>query len=198
MSYGRSYARTGPTAPAKPAPACVWHAGGASGAVLGVRRSRGSALTLEPGPGFTVASVATRTISRAAADAGVSPDTLRYYERVGLLEPPERSSSGYRIYDASTTERIRLIKGAQALGLSLGSIRELLAMLDRGACPCGHTRNLAEQRVTEIDAEIRRLTVLRNDLVALADGIDECPTAPAGLCWCQTALTQKGGDADGE
>jgi MerR family regulatory protein len=72
-----------------------------------VRRSRGLALTLEPGPGFTVAGVATRTISWAAADAGVSPDTLRYYERAGLLEPPERSSSGYRIYDASTTDRTR-------------------------------------------------------------------------------------------
>jgi DNA-binding transcriptional MerR regulator len=153
---------------------------------------------LEPGPGFTVTGVATRTISRAAAEAGVSPDTLRYYERVGLLEPPERSTSGYRVYDASTTERVRLIKGAQGLGLSLDSIRELLAMLDRGACPCGHTRNLAEQRVTEIDAEIQRLTGLRDDLVALADGLDECPTAPAGLCWCRTILTRKGGEPDAD
>jgi DNA-binding transcriptional MerR regulator len=150
------------------------------------------ALTLEPGPGFTVTDVAIRTISKAAADAGVSPDTLRYYERVGLLAPPERSASGYRVYDASTAERVRLIKGAQGLGLSLDSIRDLLTMLDRGACPCGHTRELAEQRVTEIDAEILRLQGLRNDLLALADGLDDCPNAPAGLCWCQTVLTQKG------
>jgi len=89
-------------------------------------------LTLESGPGFTVALVSTRTISMAAADAGVSPDTLRYYERVGLLAPPERSANGYRVYDGLTTERVRLIKGAQGLGLRLDSIRELLAMLDRG------------------------------------------------------------------
>jgi DNA-binding transcriptional MerR regulator len=92
---------------------------------------------LESGPGLTVTGVATRTISRAAADAGVSPDTLRYYERVGLLSPPERSAGGYRMYDGSTTDRVRLIKGGQGLGLRLDSIRALLAMLDRGACPCG-------------------------------------------------------------
>lgn len=155
-------------------------------------------MTLEPGPGLTVTSVANRTISKAAADAGVSPDTLRYYERVGLLAPVERSTNGYRVYDTSTTERVRLIKGSQGLGLSLDSIRELLAMLDRGACRCGHTRELAQQRVTEIDAEIGRLQALRNDLLALADGLDDCPNAPAGLCWCQTVLTQKGGDPDGD
>jgi DNA-binding transcriptional MerR regulator len=153
---------------------------------------------LEPRPGFTVTGVVTRTISRAAADAGVSPDTLRYYERVGLLAPSERSATGYRMYDASTTDRVRLIKGAQALGLRLDSIAELLAMLDRGACPCGHTRELAVQRVTEIDAEILRLTALRSDLLALAAGLVECPTSPAGLCWCRAVLTPRGGDPDAE
>jgi DNA-binding transcriptional MerR regulator len=153
---------------------------------------------LEPAPGFTVTGVATRTISRAAADAGVSPDTLRYYERVGLLAPPERSASGYRMYDGSTADRVRLIKGAQGLGLRLDSIRELLAMLDRGACPCGHTRELAVQHVTEIDTEILRLTALRHDLLALAAGLVKCPNSSAGLCWCRTVLTRKGGDPDAE
>jgi DNA-binding transcriptional MerR regulator len=133
------------------------------------------------------------TISKTAADAGVSSDTLRYYERVGLLAPPERSASGYRVYDAATVERVRLIKGAQGLSLTLDSIRDVLAMIDRGACPCGHTRELAEQRVADIDAEILRLQSLRVGLVALTDGLDDCPAPPEGVCWCQTALTQKGG-----
>jgi DNA-binding transcriptional MerR regulator len=88
-------------------------------------------LTLDQGPGFTVTGVATRTISKAAAGAGVSADTLRYYERVGLLAPPERSVSGYRMYDGSTTDRVRLIKGAQGLGLRLDSIRERLGAATR-------------------------------------------------------------------
>ena len=139
-----------------------------------------------------------RTISKAAGDAGVSPDTLRYYERVGLLTPPARSASGYRVYDPATVERVRLIKAAQHLGLALDSIRDVLAMLDRGACPCGHTRGLAERRVTEIDAEIVRLRTLRDGLVALSDGLDDCPAPPEGGCWCQTILrqtatTQEGG-----
>jgi DNA-binding transcriptional MerR regulator len=121
--------------------------------------------------------VAIRTVSRAAADAGVSPDTLRYYERVGLLAPSERSATGYRMYDGSTTDRVRLIKGAQGLGLRLASIRDLLAMLDRGVCPCGQTRELAVQRVAEIDAEILRLTALRTDLLALAAGLGDDVTS---------------------
>jgi DNA-binding transcriptional MerR regulator len=96
-------------------------------------------------------------IRQASAGVGVSPDTLGYYERVGLLAPPERSSNGYRVYDDATTERVRLIKGAQRLGLRLDAIRELLALLDPGACPCGHSREYAEQRVAEIDTEIHRL-----------------------------------------
>jgi hypothetical protein len=54
------------------------------------------------------------------------------------------------------------------------------------------------QRVTEIDAEILRLTALRTDLLALATGLVECPTSPAGLCWCRTVLTQRGGDPDAQ
>lgn len=134
-----------------------------------------------------------RTISRAAAEAGVSPDTLRYYERVGLLEPPERTASGYRIYDAGTAERIRRIKGAQRLGLRLESIRELLTMLDEGACPCGRTQTLAEQRLTEIDAERGRLQQLRDELVGLVHDLGDCPEPPGETCWCQIVASEEGG-----
>ncbi|CAN5658106.1 hypothetical protein BH18ACT15_BH18ACT15_05530 [soil metagenome] len=81
----------------------------------------------------------TLKVSGIAERAGVSPDAVRYYEREGLLPPAPRSASGYREYDDSTAGRIRFIKGAQAVGLRLSEIRELLEIQDRGACPCVRT-----------------------------------------------------------
>jgi DNA-binding transcriptional MerR regulator len=90
---------------------------------------------LERTPGFTVRTVVTQTISQTAAEAGVSPDTLRYYERLGLLDAPERTASGYRVYEAGTGGRVRFIKGAQRTGLRLADIKDLLDIRDRGPAP---------------------------------------------------------------
>lgn len=78
-------------------------------------------------------------ISEIAESVGVSSDTIRYYEREGLLPAPARSVSGYRQYDQGIIDRLRFIKGAQAFGLRLSEIGELLEIQDKGACPCGHT-----------------------------------------------------------
>jgi DNA-binding transcriptional MerR regulator len=104
------------------------------------------------------------TVSQMAARAGVSADTVRYYERERLLPPPRRSPSGYRLYDDASTERIEFVRRAQALGLRLREIRELLEVSDNGTCPCGHTVELVRARMSEVDAEIDRLTALRADL----------------------------------
>src|SRR5687767_1377797 len=112
-------------------------------------------------------------VSGIARQAGVSPDAIRFYEREGLLPPATRSPAGYREYDESTSHRIAFIKGAQAMGLKLAEIRELLEIQDRGACPCGHTRTLVERRISEIDAEIERLAEVRKELAAMAEL--ECP-----------------------
>ncbi len=93
----------------------------------------------------------TLKISDLAAEAGVSSDTIRFYERKGLLAPPERTSSGYRQFDPGVVRRVRFIKGAQALGLKLAEARELLEIQDKGACPCGHTRAMVERRISELD-----------------------------------------------
>ena len=79
------------------------------------------------------------TVSALADQAGLSPDTVRYYERVGLLPEPACSAAGYRLYDQAAVGRLRLIKGAQRAGLRLREIGELLQVADRGQCPCGHT-----------------------------------------------------------
>ncbi|HEX8134153.1 MAG TPA: MerR family transcriptional regulator [Actinomycetes bacterium] len=89
------------------------------------------------------------TVSALADQAGLSADTVRYYERVGLLPKPARSAAGYRLYDQTAVGRLRLIKGAQRAGLRLREIGELLQVADQGQCPCGHTETLLRERLAE-------------------------------------------------
>jgi MerR family Zn(II)-responsive transcriptional regulator of zntA len=99
----------------------------------------------------------TITISELAGSMGLRADTLRYYERIGLLKPAERSDAGYRLYDDASAQRLRFIKGLQRMGLHLGDIKELLDVRDRGGCPCGHTEVLVERRLAEVQAEIQQM-----------------------------------------
>jgi DNA-binding transcriptional MerR regulator len=89
------------------------------------------------------------TVSALADTVGLSADTVRYYERVGLLPKPARSAAGYRLYDQAVVGRLRLIKGAQRAGLRLREIGELLQVADRGQCPCGHTESLLREHLAE-------------------------------------------------
>jgi DNA-binding transcriptional MerR regulator len=133
-------------------------------------------------------------VSDIARRSGVSPDAVRYYEKEGLLPPAPRSPSGYRQYDSTTADRIRFIKGAQEMGLKLVEIGELLEIQDRGACPCGHTKALVERHLTEIDAEMIRLSRLRNELASMADL--ECPATTESELWqCQAEFVRRGGDS---
>jgi MerR family transcriptional regulator, mercuric resistance operon regulatory protein len=108
-------------------------------------------------------------VSELAGLAGVSPDTIRYYEKEGLLPKPTRSPSGYRQFEEDSADRVRFIKYAQGLGLKLAEIRELLEIHDKGACPCGHTKMLLQRRLKEIDQEVARLGALKRDLAELAE-----------------------------
>jgi DNA-binding transcriptional MerR regulator len=148
------------------------------------------------------------TVSALADQAGLSPDAVRYYERLGLLPPPARSSAGYRLYDQTTVERLRLIKGAQRVGLRLREIRELLEVVDRGQCPCGHTEALLAQRLAEVDAELARLGALRTTLAGLLAQAPQarCTSTTASEWWCVQAFARasdmqasevKGGGGDG-
>jgi DNA-binding transcriptional MerR regulator len=119
----------------------------------------------------------TLTVSKLAARVGLTADTIRYYERAGLLPPPDRTESGYRAYEDDAVARLRFIKGAQRIGLRLQEIKELLDISDRGLCPCGHTEDLLRRRVSEIDAEITGLQETKADLIAFTTRITaiECP-----------------------
>jgi DNA-binding transcriptional MerR regulator len=134
-----------------------------------------------------------QTISALAGSLGLRADTLRYYERLGLLRPSDRTTAGYRLYDDEAAERLRFIKDAQRMGLRLVDIKELLEVRDRGRCPCGHTETLVSQRVAEVEAEIVQLEALRGHLLDLQRRNNECLAASPDEWWC--AMKTNGGDA---
>ena len=131
------------------------------------------------------------TVSKLAEQAGTSADTVRYYERIGLLPETERSPSGYRLYGEEAVERLRFIKQAQRFGLRLEAIGELLDVRRRGLCPCGHTRRMLEERVAELDEEMSSLARLRADI---AEMIDDLPASggPDADWQCSSELMQIG------
>lgn len=132
------------------------------------------------------------TISRLAREVGVGIDTIRYYERVGLLPAPDRNSNGYRKYGLEHSKRLRFIRGAQRLGLKLRDIRELLAVRDRGVCPCGHTAVLVKKRMTEVEEQIASLRKLRKEMAHLLESLpnDSGSDAP----WpCDAQFVRAGG-----
>lgn len=109
---------------------------------------------------------ATTTIGAAAKAAGVAIDTVRYYEREGLLPAAGRSAGGYRLYGPADVERLRFIRQAKALGFTLGDIAGLLQLQDGGGSR-QQVRETARARISELDRKIRELTSIRDSLVAL-------------------------------
>ncbi len=85
-------------------------------------------------------------IGQLAKQAGVSTAAIRYYERVGVLPEPARRPSGYRDYDEDTLDRLRFIQAGQAVGLTLGELRGVIAFRDHDEVPCAHVLDLIQQR----------------------------------------------------
>lgn len=121
-------------------------------------------------------------IGELAGQAGLNPKTIRFYEQIGLLPAPARTSGNYRDYTAEDTRRLRFVKSAQHLGLTLDEIREVLGFAERGEPPCGFVRDRLHAEVTAIDARIRELHVLRAELVDLQAKADRLPPATDGYC----------------
>jgi MerR family transcriptional regulator, copper efflux regulator len=111
------------------------------------------------------------TIGRVANTAGVSIDTIRFYERQGLIAKPRRSFSGYRNYSEDVLDRLGFIHDAKALGFSLREIGELLSMGVKSTAECGPVTRKAEAKLTEMNEEIALLQRLRGTLRKM---IEEC------------------------
>ncbi len=112
------------------------------------------------------------TIGAAARRAGVGIDTIRYYERKGLLPVPRRRLSGYRDYDAGAIVRLRFIRRAKELGFTLDEIRELLTLSSDRERGVRGVKQRAEKRLTEVERRIDELKRVRRGLKLL---IDACP-----------------------
>ena len=121
-------------------------------------------------------------IGELAGELGLNPRTIRYYEAIGLLPAPERTGGNYRAYNAGDLERLRFIRAAQRLGLTLDEIREVLAFAERGEPPCGFVRDRLRAEVADIDQRIRDLQALRAELTDLEARAGKLPPAADGYC----------------
>ena len=106
-------------------------------------------------------------IGELAHAANCSAETIRYYEKAGLLPPPSRSDSNYRQYESFHLERLRLIRNCRSLDMSHDEIRSLLNSLDTAADDCEPVNRLLDEHIGHVDARINELSLLREQLVEL-------------------------------
>jgi MerR family transcriptional regulator, mercuric resistance operon regulatory protein len=129
------------------------------------------------------------TVGQLASRTGVRTDTVRYYEREGLLPVPQRTGGEHRRYGSTDVDRLLFIRGAQRLGLRLAEIRELLAVRDTGACACEPAEGLLRRHLAEIEQEMERLAALRAELLGMLTAMPgpDCPDPLPGT-WCPSDL----------
>jgi DNA-binding transcriptional MerR regulator len=119
--------------------------------------------------------------SELARLTGVSTDTLRHYERKGVLSLPTRSDSGYRRYPSEAVARVRLVRRALTIGFTLDELAGVLSERDRGGAPCRRVRTLVTERLAELEARLGDLTELRDELrILLRDWDRRLTRIPAG------------------
>lgn len=116
-------------------------------------------------------------IGELGKKTSLNPKTIRYYEGIGLLPPPPRTSAGYRQYSEQDLERLGFIRSAQALGIALQEIKEVLGFRDRGTCPCPYVLQLIDAKVRETESRIRGLRMLADDLKRLKKAAAAIPPA---------------------
>jgi Hg(II)-responsive transcriptional regulator len=132
----------------------------------------------------------TISIGQLARAAGVGVETVRFYERKGLLDAPPRKESGYRQYDGDAVERLKFIRRAQMVGFTLKEIQDLLALRDDPDAKRADVRDWAAAKVADIDARVRDLLAMRASLVDLLETCEG--DGPASDCPIITALGDEG------
>ncbi len=136
------------------------------------------------------------TISKAATKAGVGVETIRFYERKGLIEqPPKPLDTGFRVYPEETVQRVRFIRQAQEIGFSLREIAELLSLRADPSADCSDVREQATMKLEEVNRKITQLEEIRG---ALEDLIAACPGRGAlRACSIMDALVVATGELSG-
>lgn len=132
------------------------------------------------GRNITKSRAEAHTIGEVAALSGVRVETIRYFERIGLLAPSERTQGGHRLFSAADLARLSFIRRAREMGFSQGEVRALLSLSSGELTSCGDVKTLAENHLTVIRAKIRDLRRLEQSLsstVAQCTG-GKVPTCP--------------------
>lgn len=129
------------------------------------------------------------TIGQVAKRAGIGLETVRFYERQGLIEEPGRKESGYRQYAEEVVARLRFIRRAKELGFSLKEIRELLALRHDPSTTCAEVRNRAKAKIANIEEKIQTLQRMKKALMELT--MTCRGRGPAGECPILVALDQQ-------
>ena len=120
----------------------------------------------EAAPAAAMAGLRSGELARRA---GVSKDTLRFYERRGLLEPPRRTSNNYRLFPSEAVERLRWIRSALAMGFTVEELSRIAGARSRGQFPCHEVRSLAAAKLAVIEQRLRQMKSFRDALRALLD-----------------------------
>ena len=121
-------------------------------------------------------------IGELAVRAGVTPDTIRYYEKTGLLPAPRRTVSGYRDYDAAAIDDLTFIRKAQRVGLKLADVREVMEISAGGKAPCEHVRATVTARLAEVEGRMNELRALRSTLKTTLARLDSAPLQTGCRC----------------
>lgn len=111
-------------------------------------------------------------IGELSRQVGIPVQTIRYYERLGLLDPPERTLSQYRVYSEEAFERLRFIQKAKRFGLSLDEIKKLIDISAKGVPPCVSLKLMVKQHFDDLDRRIQEMVAFRQELASRYEQID--------------------------
>ena len=120
-------------------------------------------------------------ISELSERVEIPAHTIRYYEKIGLINPPERSVSQYRIYREDDEARLKFIKQAKLFGFTLEEIREVISLREEGIAPCDHVKELISKHLEELDLRINELVTFRNELAQRYKKICDLEEIPDGM-----------------
>ena len=124
-----------------------------------------------------------KRIGSVAKESGLPIKTIRYYDELGLLKAIGRTEGNYRLFNSEVFGRLRFIKRAQSLGLSLLEIKEFLDVHDQGNLPCNHIKVKLVDKLEEIEQQIQQLQILKQELSGLLSGWESLPeTAEETIC----------------
>lgn len=132
-------------------------------------------------------------IGELSHQVGIPVQTIRYYERLGLLNPPKRTESQYRVYSEEASERLRFIQKAKRFGLSLDEVKKLIVIRAEGVPPCASLKAMVKRHLDELDCRIQEMVEFRQDLANRYSKIDalleDLSTTPnnairdSRICW---------------